>query len=132
VKSQPRKTITHEHLSTLDLAELNRLQLLLTPIVEQALNAVTSGLPQNFGQCLTRYAQVLADHGLECEESRRDRDFFMSLPEVIGAKGSGARLSDSMVVMFSRRPQQETLDRIAERGLKLVTWGLPAEFGLRS
>jgi hypothetical protein len=130
--SSGRKTTTHDHIAKLSATQLDRLKGLLSPIVEQGLSAVTMGLPQGFAQSMSRYAQVLSDHGLECEASRDDRQFLMTLPEVVGAKGSGAMLSDSMVVLFSRKPSDETLSQISKRGLELIVSGLPAEFGLRA
>jgi mevalonate kinase len=120
-----RKTQTHSHLAGL-AADVPRLGARLLPLVENALAAIRNGDDLGLGLLMDGYAQALSREGLEAPETRADREALRLLPGVLGAKGSGARLSDAVLVLLERGTihRRLVIEEAEKRGLRLVRDGL--------
>ncbi len=124
-----RKIVTHEHLESAAFKKENDLR----DVIQSSLEALERESPKEFAQTLTRYAQILSAMGLEHEAARADREAFLSLPGVLGAKGCGAMLADALVIARDM-DDPESWDRIEslarDRDLRLVCKELKLERGL--
>ncbi len=123
-----RKVATHQNLAQFKgLAHRDHER--LSEIVEQALEAIFGANLRSLGSALVRYADALAALGLEVDSARADREFFMQFKEVMGAKGAGAMLADSLVVVSEGSLPVSIIEKAEARGLKLVSAGIFPEFG---
>lgn len=124
-----RKTATHEHLRSLGAEGV------IAPALRATLRAILSGardaLSREDGVALGRamddYAEALHAAGLEHAEAQRDRLALRKLPGVLGVKGTGARLSDAvLVLMAADRAADADVERLDEeargRGLEPLGW----------
>ena len=131
-----RKVKTHEHLAQADQrpwAKGTSLFDELKEILARSIAALEKEDFKTFAPILTEYAQALSAHGLELEAARSDREAFLKIPGVLGAKGSGALLADAFLVARDvENPQAwEQIQTVArERDLKLVCPALVLERGI--
>lgn len=129
-----RKTATHAHLAEMrEEGGLDQLNLELRPTLEQGLTAAVSGDVEELGRAFSDYADILRNHGLELAEAGEDRQALAALPGVAGVKGSGAMLSDSMLVVMASADAAARAQVIAAaeaRGLRLLTDGIRVEPGV--
>ncbi|OFZ78651.1 MAG: hypothetical protein A2583_07030 [Bdellovibrionales bacterium RIFOXYD1_FULL_53_11] len=127
-----RKTATHGHLGAIKRSGIEELSGRLEIPLVDGITAIEAGDAGRLGKALTAYAGVLADAGFEHPGARDDRLFFMSQPDVLGAKGSGALLSDSIVVVIKPRSSRRAglAAAAASRGLRLVADGITLESGI--
>lgn len=124
-----RKTPTHQHLGSLRaLPDVSS----LVPHLNKALNAVRDGRFDEFGDCVSAYASALAELGLEHPDARADREALGRMPGVLGVKGTGALLSDGVIVVMdpSSAHRDTLIERAESRGLKLISAGLTKEWGI--
>ncbi len=131
-----RKVVTHEHLALLAKTGFphKNLSLIssLEKIILQGLSAVRENDADRFGKALNEYAETLSEAGLELSEAIEDRHVLRSLPGVLGVKGTGAMLSDAVVVLMrSGGLQRAHLIEVAQsRGLQLLADGLSCQMGV--
>ncbi|MBC7386134.1 MAG: hypothetical protein H7301_08250 [Cryobacterium sp.] len=129
-----RKTKTHEHLKALSLEPPRFAHLL--PILELAESARVAGDDRLLGQALSGYAEALAEQGWESEAAGGDRMAFAEMPGVLGVKGCGAMQSDAMIILVESisaedENTQAVINFAEERGLRLLSRGIPRVDGLR-
>ena len=130
-----RKTPTHTHLEGLK-DSIESMSAGLEPIIQDGIAAARAGDSDALGQAMVAYAEKLSSHGLEVSAAREDRLALCALPEVAGAKGSGAMLSDAVVVALTQNAAADAEARArviaaAEtRGLVLVADGIAPEAGV--
>jgi mevalonate kinase len=125
-----RKIKTHEHLKNLktDASEFEK----LFPVLDLAKQSLTDGNAIHFGESLSLYADLLSEMGLEVSGAKDDRKTVSEIPGVLGAKGCGAGLSDSMIVVCESEDVFDTaIECLEGRGLRLVSRGLQLESGIR-
>lgn len=134
-----RKVATHEHLQTLqNMGFPNRCEQLianLSNITRKGWDSIRANDVPGLGFCLTQYAEFLEREGLEHPLSREDRVVISQMPGVAGVKGSGAMLSDILLVLLTKECRAEgNVAKIVEfaenRGLKLVANGIKPQSGL--
>lgn len=120
-----RKVATHDHLRDLGF-EAEKVRSLLREPLERGIQAFESENPAGFSTAIVDYATSLQSLGFENEAARIDREFATELPGVSGAKGTGALLSDAMIVaMTANHPDRARVRKqIEERGLVLVSDGI--------
>lgn len=142
-----RKVATHEHLAGLAgrvargeeggalLAPGSSFVRRLTEVTRAALAAASSRGANGLGQAFTRYADLLQEAGLEAPAALEDRRALAGLPGVVGVKGAGAMLADSVVAMLEPGLPAEGRARVLEvarsRGLELAADGLRPEGGIQ-
>jgi hypothetical protein len=120
-----RKLPTHEHLSSLSEQKLLNHPLLMRDLkscLTDAADGIQRGSGSTFGFCLTKYADLLHEVGLESEPAFNDRLVFQKLSGVMGTKGTGALLNDGVLVFV--KPTQsiaQILSVAQERGLVLIS-----------
>lgn len=131
-----RKVATHEHLSSIGSAGSGKalgdlLVERLEDILLEGVRGVREGNHAILGHAMNDYADVLWESGLENASAHADRIWAKALPDVLGVKGAGAMLSDSMIVLMKPRSEKtaQTIAVFEARGLVLVAEGLPAEMG---
>lgn len=123
-----RKTKTHEHLAQ----NINFNIEPMIAVLDQWESALQLSHSVLMGEALVRYAEVLQEQGLEHPEATQDRLTLLEHPDVLGVKGSGAYLSDAVIVLLKSVESEDSVIKIAEsRGLQLITRYLGAE-GLSS
>lgn len=128
-----RKVATHEHLLEIAARGLFNLESSLFRDLSQMVEAYLPDSPNGFQpEALTQYADALWGVGLEQKAAHEDRLALAELDEVAAVKGTGALLSDGMVVMLNERTPS-VLDRVIRfaerRGLRLVSDRLVMEPG---
>jgi mevalonate kinase len=133
--AQPgRKVPTHEHLERLGSLGATLIAS-LGALVDQAEQALLKRDSAAFGRALVEYADVLSSQGLELDQARADRLALCALPGVLGAKGTGALLADTLIAWLdpAANTGTETRGRVIKaaqaRGLKLIADGLKPEPG---
>jgi len=125
-----RKIKTHDHLKNLktNASEFET----LFPVLDLAKQSLTDGNAIHFGESLSLYADLLNEMGLEVTGAKEDRKTVSEIPGVLGAKGCGAGLSDSMIVVCeSEDIFDSAIDCLEGRGLRLVSRGLKLETGIQ-
>ncbi len=138
-----RKTATHQHLSALVASGFphayRKVLQELEAVSVEGVQSLKQGKLNEWAQSLTQYACKLQEAGLELESATVDREAFLKLPGVLGCKGTGALLSDGLVVCLD--PQQEDIqtkqrnrERVLtfaqERGLVLLSEGAGVSHGI--
>lgn len=133
--AQPgRKVPTHEHLERLGSLGAELIAA-LGSLVEQAELALLRQDSAAFGRLLNEYAETLSKQGLELDQARADRLALCELPGVLGVKGTGAMLADTLIVWLDSTmlPGSEArvgvLQAAQARGLMLVADGVKPEAG---
>lgn len=127
-----RKVPTHEHLAKLESRTADEFTS-LTPALDLGLRALETADAIHLGQALTSFADRLADLGFEDAEAHGDRMAVLEVPGVLGAKGCGAMLADTFVVLCESEAAYAAATECLEgRGLRLVRQGLPSEDGIRA
>lgn len=126
-----RKVATHENLKNLSGITNAQLESALQPSLARGISAIQEGSPEKLGQSFTEYADALASLGLEAPAAYEDRKALSALPGVLGVKGSGALLSDTVLVLAAQGADRaEIFENARSRGLKLVAEGLTCEMGV--
>lgn len=127
-----RKVASHEHLATLEEKAIDRSQ--LSPSLEKGMSAVSSGDVTALGTAIQEYAEVLNKLGFESSAAREDRLALQSIQGVAGVKGSGALLSDAVLVLLKEGEEAGTRPLVMQtalaRGLKLIHSGGTREEGI--
>lgn len=121
-----RKTATHSHLAELRARDSRAKE--WKALADRGIEAFEAGRLEEFGMTLTWFARALQLAGLECGESKEDREAFTAIPGVFGAKGCGARLSDAMVVVVDPTVPEAryAVEKMAiERGLEKMGDAFP-------
>jgi hypothetical protein len=124
-----RKVKTHEHLE--ELAETWNPKALI-PLLELPLKEGRKALESDgfgaFGDFAREYAEILWNAGLESPAAHADREALEALPRVNGVKGTGALLSDGVLVfmdeLHTADDRARVIEAAQERGLKLVLDGI--------
>jgi mevalonate kinase len=132
-----RKTATHQHLAALPRLSPSFIQD-LESLVNEALQTYSKDDPTQFGALLQAYAKRLKKEGLEVLPAQEDRAWFQGFPWVKGVKGTGALLSDALVVVcdegFLREDKVKAAEWIQraerERKIQLIQKGIRFEKGL--
>ena len=124
-----RKMATHRHLEDLRLD--SRAHDLLEVPLRDGVSAIEAGSFPKLGQAMTAYAEALASLGLETQAAKADREILSKLPGVLGVKGAGAGLSDSVLVALQNHSaRDQVIERAKSLGLVLVADGLQCEMGI--
>lgn len=104
----------------------------LDRIIAAAVDALGSGDANAFGESLTAYALALSNLNLEVSASRLDREAFMSLRGVLGCKGVGAGLSDTMIVLTDGLDQSRSAVSQIARERNLIEVEVANGFGIEA
>lgn len=138
-----RKTATHQHLSTLVASGFphayRKVLQELEAVSVEGVQSLKQGKLNEWGKSLTQYACKLQEAGLELESASEDREAFLGLPGVLGCKGTGALLSDGLVVCLDpqhddipvkQKNRERLLAFAQERGLVLLSEGAGVSHGI--
>lgn len=136
-----QKVVTHEHLNQLTDVEFpsNYLKYILdlNDVVYLGKRALTTNDLKLFGFCMSRYADLLKERGLENEKTFQMRSELMKLPGVLGVKGTGALQADAVITLVDTQTDhfEENLEKVkqeaAKMGLTHVQTGLFPEQGIQ-
>ena len=120
-----RKTQTHEDLGRLEHTALHSLGRLLAVSVKEGVRAFSKQDLSNLALAFEEFSEILWNAGLESRAAHEDRLYLQDLPGVLGAKGTGAQLSDGVWVLWDpkesvelRKAQIQKIQK--ERGLLLL------------
>ncbi len=131
-----RKAATHTHLAELAKRDFAVAEFThqLSPLLEQADEAIVSGDLLGMGRVLEAYGDKLAGLGLEISRTREDREAIRRFPGVLGVKGAGALQADAVIVLIdpSRGDVSHLVALIEERGLRFMGTADACEPGLRN
>jgi mevalonate kinase len=132
-----RKVVTHIHLKEFFAGNIKvdrpRLLSRLAASLIKGLTAIEQKNVYGLGAVMNRYADTLAENGLEARATFEDRQALRAAPGVCGVKGSGAMQADVMLALIAPGADPEPVVRLAQaRGLKLICRGLTWQTGITS
>lgn len=124
-----RKTPTHLHLQSEKVRDFLKDPKNVSEFshkVESGVEFLVSGQIERFGQTMTDYAEGLSHWGLEHPMAREDRLGFQQISGVLGCKGNGAFLSDTITVVHDGEwsVKQKIMKYARERNLVCIADGL--------
>ena len=124
-----RKVKSHQHLQGLGSPETlleSGLLVQLRKIFDEGMASLLNEDSVRFGRSLTAYGDALAGFKLEHPDAGLEKKAFLKIEGVLGAKGSGALQSDTILVLIDENENTFTeVSKVAEKlDLKLVTRGV--------
>ena len=117
-----RKVATHVHLDQLheNYPQLEQSYPKLEHLVLEGIDALKRKDFVSFGRTLTFYASELANLRLEAPSAYSDRMELLKLEGVLGVKGCGALLADTLIVLLRPEAEERVISHARDRGLRLI------------